>query len=191
MKQKSRRKKKNAPIILFLTAAFIVWLLFNIGDLSRRYIYPIKHQEYVELYSERNNLDKYLVYAVIKTESAFDENAVSNVGARGLMQLMEEAFDWVKFRMKDTREITYEDMFTPKYNIEYGTYLLMLLYEEYQDERTALAAYHSGRSNVNNWLKDKSYSSDGKTLKEIPSKATGHYVHKVMSAYEAYTKLYS
>lgn len=81
-------------------------------------------------------------------------------------------------------------MYVPEYNIQYGTYLLMLLYNEYGDEETALAAYHSGRGNVNKWLEDSSLSSDGQVLDDIPSSVTKHYVKKVMQAYDAYNNLY-
>lgn len=182
--------KKLAGILLLLLAACIIYVVLNAGELSKRYIYPVYFEEYVEKYSERNNIDKYFIYAVIKTESNFNENAESEVGARGLMQIMEEAFDWVKYRMKDGRDLTYDDMFKAEYNIEYGTYLIKLLYDEYKDEETALAAYHSGRGNVNGWLKDEQNSGDGKTLNEIPSKVTAHYVDKVMTAYNGYNNLY-
>lgn len=106
------------------------------------------------------------------------------------MQLMEDAYDWVGYRMEDEREISYDDMYVPEYNIEYGTYLLKLLCEEYGDERTALAAYHSGRGTVNGWLENSEYSADGRVLDKIPSTVTAHYVDKVMRAYEAYKNLY-
>ncbi len=159
--------------------------------LSRKYVYPIGYSDMVETASMETGIDKYLIYAVIRTESNFNAEAESEVGARGLMQLMEDAFDWVKFRMEDDRSVTYDDMYDPGYNIEYGSFLLKLLYEEYGDERTALAAYHSGRGSVNGWLEDKNYSSDGKTLDKIPSDTTEHYVKKVMTAYEGYTNLYN
>ncbi|MBR4223753.1 MAG: lytic transglycosylase domain-containing protein [Oscillospiraceae bacterium] len=134
-------------------------------------------------------MDKYFIMAVIKTESDFDPKAQSEVGARGLMQLMGDAFDWVALRMDDDR-YTYDDMYDPEHNIEYGTYLLKLLYEEYGDERTALAAYHTGRGRVNSWLADERFSKDGKTLDSIPSSATAHYVDKVMGAYFVYRFIY-
>lgn len=174
-------------VVLLIIA---IGVIININDISRKYFYPIKYSEYVEMYADENNIDKYLIYAVIKTESNYDEKAVSSVGARGLMQIMEDAFDWVSFKMNDTRDLKYDNMFDAEYNIQYGSYLIMLLYDEYQDEETALAAYHSGRTNVNNWLKDDKYSSDGKTLDAIPSAATNYYVKKVMKAYNAYTNLY-
>ena len=44
-------------------------------------------------------------------ESGFNKDAVSSVGARGLMQLMEDAYDWIKYRLDDQRDNTYDDMF--------------------------------------------------------------------------------
>lgn len=180
-----------------LAAAFTVLLIavaaaaaVNAEEICKKYIYPVKYSEYVEKYADEYGVDKYLVYAVIKTESGFKTDAVSDVGARGLMQLMEDAFDWVIYRMDDEIEITYDDMFKAEENIRCGTYLLSLLYNEYGDEQTALAAYFSGRGTVNSWLEESEYSSDGKTLDKIPSRSSNHYVHKVMTAYSSYTNLY-
>lgn len=167
-------------------------MLFYRGtDLYKAYFYPTKYSEYVEKYSEEYGVDKYLIYAVIKTESGFNEKAESNVGARGLMQLMEDAFDWISFKKSDNESITYDDMYNAEHNIEYGTYMIKLLLDEYGDLKTAAAAYHAGRGTVNNWLKNSDYSSDGKTLENIPSTTTNHYVNKIISAYQGYTNLYN
>ena len=185
-----RRKKRKNPLPAILLVILLGLGIYKAPDLCRDYIYPHKYSEYVDRYSAKYHMDKNFVYAVIKTESNFDPSAESDVGARGLMQLMEDAYDWVGYRMEDGREISYDHMFVPEYNIEYGTYLLMLLYDEYGDFETTLAAYHSGRGNVNKWLENSEYSSDGKTLDNIPSAATKHYVEKVMNAYYAYNNLY-
>lgn len=182
--------KKLGGFLIIILAGLLIWAVCNMENLSKKYVYPIEYSDSVENASRETGIDKYLIYAVIKTESNFNADAESNVGARGLMQLMEDAFDWVRFRMDDERDVCYDDMYDPQRNIEYGSFLLKLLYEEYGDERTALAAYHSGRGSVNGWLEDKKYSSDGKTLDKIPSDTTDHYVDKVMTAYEGYTNLY-
>ncbi|MEG0614521.1 MAG: lytic transglycosylase domain-containing protein [Oscillospiraceae bacterium] len=166
-------------------------LLLNSSILMRKIVYPIKYEDYVTKFSQKYDMDENFIYAVIKTESNFDKDAVSNVGARGLMQIMPDAFDWIKYRMGDTREITYNDMFNPELNIEYGTYMLMLLYDEYDDYSTSIAAYHAGRTAVNNWLADKKYSQDGATLTVVPSKVTAHYVDKVNKAFKGYNKFYN
>lgn len=183
--------KKLGGFLVIVLLGLIIWAVCNMESLSKKYVYPVGYSDLVETASVETGIDKYLIYAVIRTESNFNAEAESEVGARGLMQLMEDAFDWVKFRMEDERDVCYDDMYDPGYNIEYGSFLLKLLYEEYGDERTALAAYHSGRGSVNGWLEDKNYSSDGRTLDRIPSDTTEYYVKKVMTAYEGYTNLYS
>lgn len=192
-----RRKEKNRPrfVDFFTAIVVIVGIVYAVGklpEIERNYVYPEKYRQYVEKYAAENGLDKYFVYAVIKTESNFDPEAVSDAGAVGLMQIMEDAFDWVQYRMgEECAGEEYSDLYDPETNIKYGTCLLRLLCEEYGCKETAAAAYHTGRGNVNSWLSDKDCSSDGKTLENIPSSATGHYVHKVMTAYEGYTNLYS
>lgn len=187
-----RRKRSKAPIVIPIVIIVLI-LLAIVGYFGyNRFIensYPIKYQSYVEKYAAENNLNKYFVYAVIKTESGFDPYAESNVGARGLMQIMEDTFDWIKFKSDDD-EAVYYDMFNAEINIRYGCMLLGYLMEEFGDVETAAAAYHAGRGNVNEWLADKRYSSDGVHLDTIPISDTAHYVNKITKAMDKYIKLY-
>ncbi len=188
--QKSKTKKIG-KILFFVFLIIIVGIIITLPRLYKSYLYPKKYTDYVVATADKYDFDENMIYAVIRTESRFNPDAVSDVGATGLMQLMPDAYEWVRYRMKDDRNITYDDMALPEYNIEYGTYLLKLLYDEYGDYETALAAYHAGRGSVNNWLKDPENSSNGKTLdKKIPSSATAHYVYKVMRSYDVYSKIY-
>ena len=118
---KYRRKRRVLPAVLI--TVIIAALLGTAGWFGwgyyQRYTHPLRYESYGEKYSRENGLDKYLVYAVIKTESGFDPGAVSNVGARGLMQIMEDTFDWVKFRLGD-EDTRYLDMYDPETNIRYG-----------------------------------------------------------------------
>ena len=152
--------------------------------------HPLGYSEYVEKYADEYGLDKYLLYAVIKTESSFDSNAVSNVGARGLMQIMEETFDWIRFRLGEEELTVYDDMFDPKTNIRYGGYLVSYLMDKFGNIECAAAAYHSGVGTVSEWLSDADISKDGKTLDVIPGKNAAHYVNKINTALETYYALY-
>lgn len=151
--------------------------------------YPREYSEWVEGYAAEYGIDPNIVYAVIKTESDFVPNATSNVGARGLMQIMETTYNWIKTKLPEA-EGTYADMYDPEENIRYGAFFLSYLYREFGSYETAVAAYHAGRTATANWLKDEQYSKDGVTLDHIPSGDTGHYVSKVMDCYQHYQAIY-
>jgi soluble lytic murein transglycosylase len=190
--EKSRHKARKVFIFLLLIGglALLVWL--KIDDIRREFIYPKKYEEYVEANAKIYDLEEDIIYAIINTESEFNPEAKSEVGARGLMQIMEDTFLWTKSRMREDDGVAYSDMYNPELNIKYGAYLFYLLYSEYGDYETALAAYHSGRGNVNSWLSDPENSSDGKKLdRKIPSRATAHYVDKVMTDFENYSEIYN
>lgn len=191
MTKYKKRKRSALPAViisLVVLAALAVGGFFGYNRWLE-YTHPIKYENYVEKYSRENGLDKYLVYAVIKTESGFDPAAVSNVGARGLMQIMEDTFDWVSYKLSDD-DARYLDMYDPEINIRYGCWLLGYLYDEFGDVETTMAAYHAGRGQVNEWLDDRDISSDGVHLDVIPISDTEHYVGKIVKAMETYKKLY-
>ncbi len=190
---RSQKKKKGHGWLTFLI--FLVLLAFVAA--AGYYAYqewiiaehPMKYTQYVERYSREYGLDKYLVYAIIKTESGYDCGSVSNVGARGLMQIMEDSFDWIKFKLGD-ENTEYSDMFDPEQNIRYGCFLMGYLYDEFGNVEAAAAAYHAGRGAVNSWLADPQYSSDGVHLDVIPISDTAHYVDKITKALATYKELY-
>lgn len=190
------KRKKNIifPIVTaVLICAIIAVVACTFPYFNRMLLissHPLEYTEYVEKSAAENGIDKYLVYAVIKTESGFDPDAVSNVGARGLMQIMEPTFDWIKYRLGDGDEITYENMFNPEINIRYGCYLIGYLMRYYSEEDVAVCAYHAGTGNVDGWLGNKEYSSDGVSLRKIPISDTAHYLEKVKNAKNNYIKLY-
>lgn len=189
-----KRRQKNTTLPLVIAIIVIAVLVVAVGGYYAYTIYvqkshPLEYQNSVERYSREYKVDKYLVYAVIKTESAFNADATSNVGARGLMQIMEDTFDWIKFRMKDT-ETAYFDMYNADANIRYGCWLLGFLTEEFGNVEAVAAAYHAGRGKVNEWLADKDCSKDGVHLDKIPSNDTAHYVSKITKAMATYKRLY-
>ncbi len=187
------RNRKRSGWLGFVMIIVLIAFLAAAGYYSyRKWIYaehPLKYTEYVESYSREYGIDKYLVYAVIKTESGYDSTAVSNVGARGLMQIMEDSFEWIKFKLGD-EDTVYADMFIAEENIRYGCFLLGYLYDEFGNVEAAMAAYHAGRGAVNSWLEDPAYSSDGIHLDVIPISDTAHYVNKITTALETYKELY-
>ncbi|MEG2813549.1 MAG: lytic transglycosylase domain-containing protein [Oscillospiraceae bacterium] len=184
-------KVKKVIIIPIIIIAIIISTI-GMTFCMKMYNKTTYQQEYVniiEKYAKEYKVDKNLIFAIVNTESDFKEDAVSKVGARGLMQLMPKTFDWVKTKLKD-KTTTYDDMFDPEKNVKFGAYLICILLEEFDDNEAAIAAYHAGRGAVNKWLNDERYSDNKKNLKKIPISDTEHYVRKVMKSYEMYQEIY-
>ena len=178
--------KKFVSLILTLT---VIIGIFYAGTLSLlKTLYPLKYEDYVEVYAKENNLSPTFVYAIIKCESGFDPEAVSNVGATGLMQIMPDTFKWIKTKTGYTED--YSLVTDAEISIKFGCFLYSYLLQKYGRVQEALAAYHAGTGNVSKWLKDEAYSDDGKTLHTIPFPTTDKYVKKVMLTEKIYQNLY-
>jgi soluble lytic murein transglycosylase len=182
------RKKKIVFMILFF--CFLLLIIGGIGGvvLVNRY-YPLRYVDIVNEHAEMFDLDPVLILSVIHAESRFNSNAVSRVGASGLMQIMESTAYWIAPRIGLT-DFNYEDqIFDPSINILLGTYYLSMLIETFGDTSTALAAYNAGRGNVRNWLNNPYFSSDGITLDYIPFPETRNYVNRVADNQRVYALL--
>ena len=151
--------------------------------------YPLEYTDLVNKAAKEYNLQPALIYGVIHTESRFDPDAGSSVGALGLMQIMPETFDWLQEKRGEAGKYTTEDLYTPSVNIDYGSYLLRYFLDYYGNEKCAVAAYNAGFE-VSNWLEDPNCSPDGMTLDVIPYPETSEYVVKVENAKQKYIELY-
>jgi soluble lytic murein transglycosylase-like protein len=119
----------------------------------------------IETKSHQYGLDPALVKAVIAVESDFDTHAVSEKGARGLMQLMPMT----------ASDLGVSNSFDPEANIDGGTRYLRFLLDTFNwDIDLALAAYHAGMMRV--------IRHTG--IPPIP--ATHQYVKKVKNVYRRY-----
>lgn len=184
------QKKKFTSLFKFIVFCVAVVLCVNIGyEKVSEYLYPKKYSEYVEKYASEYEISENLLYAVIHTESSFDPQAVSSVGARGLTQITEDTFDWLL--TKTNEAYAFDDLFTPEISIKYGALFLSILQEEYIITETVIAAYHAGMGNVSSWLNDTRYSDDGQHLKTTPISDTNHYINKVVSAMDRYYDIYN
>jgi soluble lytic murein transglycosylase-like protein len=113
----------------------------------------------------RYGLEPSLVQAIIKAESDFDEKAVSNKGAAGLMQLMPDT----------AKDMSVVDCFDPAQNIEGGVQYFCQLLKQFGNVRLALAAYNAGPANVIRYQGIP------------PFKETIDFVMRVMSYYQGST----
>ena len=105
------------------------------------------------------------------------------------MQVTPDTFNWLE-KYTCIHYKSKEDMFNPENNIECGTLFMSILLGKYKNLDVTLSAYNAGIKTVDNWLKDKEFSPDGKTLKNIPYGETKRYVKRVKFAYKVYKPTY-
>ena len=188
MRKKRKKAKSGFSVAAALFAAvFLTFLLWpRIFHETKKMTHPLKYFELVEKYSSEYGVPIELCFAVIRTESGFDDRALSKAGAKGLMQLTDATAKWVALKLG----VSDYDIFSPETNIRFGTWLLSKNLADFSGEKEALAAYNAGRERVKEWLSDKDYSQDGKTLSVIPYPETENYVKKVRQAAEIYKDIY-
>ena len=171
-KQALRRRRKlikavKSFFLILCAAIIIVSAVFAVRsgkELSKSIKYPVEYSDYIVKYAAENDLDPYLVIAVIRQESNFIADAQSPY-AGGLMQLTPLTAQEFGGKL-GLIDYNYMD---PETNIRIGCFLLRTLIDKYGGEvDTALAAYNGGPANVDTWLADPAYSSDGKRLDNIP-----------------------
>lgn len=88
---------------------------------------------------EELNLDFAFVMAVIYTESSFRANADSGSSV-GLMQINRVNHGWL------SKELGLTDFFNPEQNVKAGTYMLLDLFDKYDDPAKVLMAYNMGEA---------------------------------------------
>jgi soluble lytic murein transglycosylase len=143
--------------------------------------YPLKYDAIVRDHARNYRLDPALLAAVIYTESKFDAHAESPAGALGLMQLLPDTAKGIALRTGGAKFVV-QDLYDPEINVRYGSWYLRHLLDRYDDERTALAAYHAGQANVDRWR------AKGLGV-EFPE--TRYYVRKVERMKRIYADAYA
>ncbi len=125
-----------------------------------------RFEDIIQTAADRHQVDPALVKAVIRTESYFNPNATSRVGASGLMQLMP----------KTASLYGVTDLYSPRQNIDAGVRHLKYLIQRYRNKLTlAIAAYNAGEEAVEKYQGIPPY------------KETQNYVRKVLRFHEIYS----
>lgn len=177
----------------------------------------LRYASIVRKHSEKNEVSRSLIYAIIRIESAFNPYAVSSAPAYGMMQLVPSSGGRDAYRKARGEDVapSKEFLFVPENNIELGTtYLGLLLHDsplnDIRDplarEYCAIAAYNTGTGNVYRAFSEKA----GKARQDeaidrinamradavynalrlkLPYEETRGYIVKAVQARKAYTAM--
>lgn len=190
-----RRKRSHLRRWLAVLAALALlvfggWKVWSSDAVQMRFVYMWDYQQDIITYSQKNNIDPFLVAAIIKNESNFKHKAVSGVGAVGLMQIMPETGRWIAEQMglegyKDS------DLYLTKTNIRMGCWYVGELDHEFKQNMTlVMIAYNAGRGQTREWMQENGWTYDFNDVQVIPYPDTREYVAKVLHDRDKYYLLY-
>jgi len=154
-----------------------------------RAAFPVLHADALVESSRAMGLDPALVAGLIRQESTWNPDAVSPVGARGLMQLMPS----VGASIASGRRYPVWDqvlLFDPDVSMELGTRHLASSLRGSDDPTRALAAYNAGASRVRRWSRRPGASDPEQFAEWIPFVETRDYVRAVVRNRAVYAGLY-
>lgn len=191
-KGENERLKNKKILVCGLIILILIVFLIVFKNKIQRIFYPKSYEEFVSMYSDEYGVDENLIFAVIKAESNFQEDAVSHKDALGLMQIMKETAEDVarKYNIEIDFNNSEREILNVQNNIKIGTKYLAVLLEKYKNIEVAVAAYNAGIGTVDNWIEKEIIKSDGSDIENIPYKETNNYVRKILRNYKIYQDLY-
>jgi soluble lytic murein transglycosylase-like protein len=152
--------------------------------------FPRPYSETVEKSASILGIGAGLVYSIVRTESLFNPEAVSNVGALGLMQIMPRTGLHISRLLADT-EYNTPLLAKENLNLVYGSWYLRRLTRYYRGNfLLAIAAYNAGPLAVDRWIRQNPTLELDEFLENIPYDQTYAYVPKVMNYMNIYSRLY-
>ena len=154
-------------------------------------LFPMDYKKEVQKASQIFNVEKELIYALIRQESAYNPKARSPADAFGLMQIR----PFVARSTAKKHGIRYKnryDLYHPEKNILLGTAFLKSLFKKYDSQFvTSLAVYNAGDTVVRQWLKRHQIDNPLSFIEEIPYEETKTYVRLLMRNFIFYKLLNS
>jgi len=151
----------------------------------RELLYPVHYRDIVESCAPQD-LDRALLYALIREESRFDARAHSPAGARGLLQFIPSTASFV-VREMGRGTLGDDDLYDPALSIQLGAYYITRLARQFTYELAPiLASYNAGEEQGKLWLRMAGSGKMHEYLSEVNYPETQNYIMRIMTGYERY-----
>jgi soluble lytic murein transglycosylase len=159
-------------------------------DGLRRLLYPFPYRPSITREADRRRADPYLLAAIIREESRFDPDALSDASARGLTQFILPTARRLAAKV-ELPEITAPDLHRPELAIALGAAYLSELAELFAGrEHMMVAAYNAGEPQAQLWRSYCFSLEPAEYFSKVGFSQTRGYLAKVLSSRAQYTELY-
>jgi soluble lytic murein transglycosylase len=163
---------------------------FKEGQDLWSYNFPQAYRDSMERYAKQFGVPEALVWGIMRAESQFNFEAISPVGARGLMQIMPYTADQLTRLLGEPR-LSEKDLLNPDVNIRLGARYLSRLQKKFQEQIPFVAAgYNAGPHRVYSWLNTFGTLDMDEFIEHVPFVETRNYIKKVVRNYAVYNQLY-
>ncbi len=152
-------------------------------------MYPLAYRHAVEREASASSVPRWLVWSIMRRESAFRPEVTSGADARGLMQVIPPTAREIARQLGETPPAP-DALYSPEVNIRYGAWYLGKLKERFGHPALVAAAYNAGPNAVMGWVKTNGSLPLDLFVELIPFKETRGYVKTVMGDYHLYQSLY-
>jgi soluble lytic murein transglycosylase len=151
--------------------------------------FPLFHWEAIKQEARRYGIDPYFAAGLIRQESVFNANAISRVGARGLMQVMPTTGQLVS-RQQGGGNISANDLLNPQLNIKLGMNYLAQMIGQLGRPEYAAAGYNAGPGRAKAWVAARGGLDMEDWIESIPFTETRGYVQGVLRFAANYRRFY-
>ncbi len=186
------RRGENFQATLVLRRGYPDIYSYDDGEVPREaweIFFPLVAWSAIKQEAKRYGIDPYIAAGLIRQESVFNPNAISRVGARGLMQVMPATGQQIS-RRQGGGAITSADLYNPAINIKLGMNYLSQMLGQFGRIEYAAAAYNAGPGRARAWIAERGGLDIEDWIEAIPFTETRGYVQGVLRYSANYRRLY-
>jgi soluble lytic murein transglycosylase len=152
-------------------------------------IFPLDYWPMIQAYAKDQDLDPYLIAALMGQESTFDASIVSVANAIGLMQVM-PATGRQYAKTLGIKPFSAARLTEAEVNARIGTRYFADLLRMFGSAHYAIASYNAGENRIARWQKERPGLEQDEFIDDIPYAETQNYVKRILGTAEDYRRLY-
>jgi len=155
-----------------------------------RVLYPTPYSDLVRAAARQEGIDPFLLYALMRQESLFDEGAISSAGAMGLGQVMPGTGAGIAQQL-GMQEFETSMLLHPAVSVRFAAFYLARQIQQMDNSMlAALSAYNGGPGNAIRWIDEHGLEDMDYFAESIDFYETRAYVKAVYAQYDLYRRLY-